>query len=73
MRSDEASAPGNPNDVLLTLSEASEFIRLGRTTFYKLLSRGEIPYVRRGGSRRLVWRSDLVAWVNRQRVASPLV
>ena len=39
--------------VLLTLEEAAELLRIGRTRMFALVGRGEIRSVRIGGSRRV--------------------
>ncbi|HEY2473704.1 MAG TPA: helix-turn-helix domain-containing protein [Candidatus Cybelea sp.] len=61
--------PGGPGDQLLTLTEAQNFLRIGRSTLFELLKCGRIAYCRQG-SRRYVWRSDLAAYVNESRVAT---
>lgn len=48
--------------LLLTVEEAAELLRLGRTTTYELVMRGEIPSVKIG-RRRLVVRSGLSEFV----------
>lgn len=50
--------------LLATVEEAAESLRLGRTTTYELVMRGEIPSVKIG-RRRLVVRSGLSAYVER--------
>jgi Helix-turn-helix domain len=61
--------PGGPGDELFTLAEAQAFLRLSRSSFFELLRRGEVSYVRQN-ARRYVWRSDLVAYLNRNRVGA---
>lgn len=50
--------------LLITIEEAADFLRLGRTTTYELVMRGEIPSVKIG-RRRLVVRSGLSSYVER--------
>jgi excisionase family DNA binding protein len=40
-------------DGLMTIQEATAFLRLSRSTVYGLMDRGELPYVRIGSSRRI--------------------
>lgn len=49
--------------LLLTVEEAAELLRLGRTTTYELVMRGAIPSVKIG-RRRLVVRSGLSEFVS---------
>jgi Helix-turn-helix domain len=62
------SQPGGPDDVVFTLREAQNFLRLGRSKFFDLLRHGQIPIIRQGTRRRYCWRSDLVAYLNTNRV-----
>jgi excisionase family DNA binding protein len=48
--------------LLVNVREACQMLRVGRSTFYKLLQRGEIATVYIGASRRIVV-ADLVAYV----------
>ncbi len=50
-------------DGLLTVSEATAFLRLSRSTLYTLMDAGELAYVRIGRSRRIPRRAliDLAA------------
>ena len=50
--------------LLATVEETAELLRLGRTTTYELVMRGEIPSVKIG-RRRLVVRSGLSHYVDR--------
>lgn len=50
--------------LLYTPAEAGERLRLGRTTVYELMARGDLPSVRIGASRR-IRRADLEAYVER--------
>ena len=46
-------------DGLMTIREAVAFLRLGRSTLYGLMERGDLPYARIG-ARRLIPRRALV-------------
>ena len=63
---DENGGPGRRSNVplLMTVEEAANLLRLGRTTTYELVMRGEIPSVKIG-RRRLVVRSGLSHYVDR--------
>ena len=50
--------------LLVTVKEACRMLHVGRSTFYKLLQRGEIATVHIGASRRIVV-ADLAAYVAR--------
>ena len=64
----QSNSPGiSPDDRLFDLKETQEFLRLSRSATFELLKRGEIPYVRQF-SRRYIWRSDLVNYLNARRV-----
>jgi excisionase family DNA binding protein len=40
-------------DGLATVAEAAEFLSLGRSTLYELMDKGELRYIKIGGSRRI--------------------
>ena len=40
-------------DGLVTIPEAADFLRISRAMLYKLMDRGELPYVKIGRSRRV--------------------
>ena len=63
--------PGGPDDSLFTLEEARAFLRVGRSTLFALLRSGALAYTRQR-SRRYVWRSDCIALLNQNRVASEI-
>lgn len=52
---------------VVTVVEAANYLRLGRSKLYQLMEEGEIPYYRVGGRRRIAW-SDLEAYLARHRV-----
>jgi excisionase family DNA binding protein len=49
--------------LLCTPKEAAVSLALSRSTVYELMASGELPYVKRGRSRRIRW-ADLVAYSN---------
>jgi excisionase family DNA binding protein len=49
--------------LLCTPKEAAVALALSRSTVYELMASGELPYVKRGRSRRVRW-ADLVAFAN---------
>jgi len=55
---DEVTSEGD----VLTVSEAAEFLKIGRTQLYDAIARGEIPHRRIGRSIRLS-RMALAAWL----------
>jgi excisionase family DNA binding protein len=54
---------------MLTVQETAEVLRLGVNTTYILISRGVLPSVKIGGSRRIL-RRDLEAFVQQERERS---
>lgn len=60
-----ATAPPGADSLdpeVLTVPEAAEFLKIGRTQLYDAISRGEIPHRKIGRSIRLS-RGALVAWL----------
>lgn len=53
------------HDVLLTVSEAAEVLRISKTYVYELANRGALPVVRLG-RRVLIHRESLNAWIANQ-------
>jgi len=51
-------------DGLCTISEAQEYLSIGRTKLYALMDAGEIPYVKLGRARRIP-RNSLALFVNK--------
>ena len=50
------------SDDLLTVDQAAEFLNLAKPTVYSMVSRGELPYMKR--SKRLYFsREDLVSYI----------
>jgi excisionase family DNA binding protein len=55
-------------DGLVSVSEAGKFLNLSRATLYVLMERGELPYCKIGGARRIP-RKALVELAERSLVA----
>jgi excisionase family DNA binding protein len=53
MLSNSINAEGVLCDGLMTVMEAAEYLRVGRTTIYMLMEKGDLPYTKIGNSRRL--------------------
>jgi excisionase family DNA binding protein len=53
---------------VMTVPEAVTFCRLGRTTLYGLMDRGDLPHIKIG-RRRLVERAALLDLLRRSRVS----
>lgn len=49
--------------MLLTITEACETLKLGRTRLYDLISKGEIT-ARKAGKKTLIEKSELERWVS---------
>lgn len=54
--------PEAPDGEVLTVREAAEFLKIGRTQLYDAIGRGEIPHRKIGRSIRLS-RAALVQWL----------
>ena len=48
---------------LLSLTEVASFLKVSRSTLYEIMKRGELPYIRVSGSRR-VCQDDLKAFLS---------
>jgi excisionase family DNA binding protein len=57
---------------LLTVAEAAVMLNVGRTLLYKLMYRGDLPYVRIGRTRR-VHMKDLIDLISRSRIGGRYV
>ena len=58
--------PAAPDNELLTIEQAADFLSLTKQTIYSLVSRGEIPSMKR--SKRLYFsREDLISYVKKGR------
>ena len=53
----------------LTITEAMEYIRLGRTSFHKCLRDGSIPYFRPSRGKILIDSADLDDWLKNAKVS----
>jgi len=54
--------PGTPADELLTIEEAASFAHLSKPTFYGLVSRAEVPCMKKG--KRLYFsKLELTEWI----------
>jgi excisionase family DNA binding protein len=62
--------PHSSDDELYSLKEAAAFLKIGRSSIFGLVADGKIPYSRPLGRKRLVWRSDLVKFIDNRRVAA---
>jgi excisionase family DNA binding protein len=60
---DHLHAPDRTPEDVLTVRQAAEFLKIGRTQLYDAIGRGEIPHRKIGRSIRLS-RAALVAWLN---------
>jgi excisionase family DNA binding protein len=58
----------NNKDEILSLSEASEFLKLSKSCVYKLTSAKKIPHFVPGGKRIYFKKSDLENWILNSRV-----
>jgi excisionase family DNA binding protein len=54
---------------VLTPEEARSVLRLGRTTFYEALRRGELPFARRVGRQWRIGRDALLQWIGQDEAA----
>lgn len=55
---------------ILTIEEASEFLRLSVSRLYKMTSNKEIPHYKPGGKKIYLNRQELEQWILNSRVAS---
>ena len=66
--------PGSPttsgSDLLFSLDQAAEVLRIGRTKMFEILASGDLP-TRYLGRRRVVLRADLEAYVAALPTAPP--
>ena len=64
-----AQQPATQRDEIMTIEDASEFIRLAKPTVYALVSNRQIPFSKKG--KRLYFRrSELERWVTSGRRAT---
>ena len=57
--------PSSSDSLLLRPTEAARLLSVGRSTFYELVAKGEIPGVIRIGSAIRVSRRALESWIER--------
>lgn len=55
-------APQEPADQLMTVDQAAEFLTLAKPTIYAMISRGELPNLKRG-KRVYFQKSDLLSYL----------
>ena len=58
-----ARANGVDERLAYSVGEAAQTIGLGKSTLYREMDQGRLPF-RKVGKRRLILRSDLLAWVS---------
>jgi len=64
------SKDADHHDVLLTLVEAADYLKLARQTLYNMVNRREIPFLKAG--RQLRFRkSDLDGWLQESAAPEP--
>ena len=57
------------DNLIWGIDEVSTFSKYAKGTIYNLVSRGEIPYRRRGRKRRLVFvPSEIIAWLKGEQI-----
>ncbi|MDV6167104.1 helix-turn-helix domain-containing protein [Flavobacterium sp. DG1-102-2] len=57
------------NDELLTITEASDILKLSVATIYSKVSRNELPYNKKG-KRLYFYKSELTAWIKSGRIST---
>lgn len=68
MKNLEKSNLGNLYKEVLTANEASELLGIAKSYLYKLTYRHEIPFYRPNGKLIYFERTDLMAWMRRNKV-----
>jgi len=56
-------------DRMLTVLEASRYLRLSRSQVYLMIQKKMIPHIRLSERRIVIRQSDLIAWLERQRIS----
>jgi len=56
-------------DRMLTVLEASRYLRLSRSQVYLMIQKKLIPHIRLSERRIVIRQSDLIAWLDRQRIS----
>lgn len=54
----------------LDISEASKFMKLSKSTLYKLTSKGEITFYQPGGKKIFFYKTDLHEWIKKGKIRS---
>jgi excisionase family DNA binding protein len=54
----------------IDLNEASKYLKLSKSTLYKLTSKGEITYYRPGGKKIYFYKTDLHNWIRKGKILS---
>ena len=52
-----------PLPEIMTVKEAAAYLRLGLNNLYLLIQKGQVPFVRKLGTRYIIPRSALVEWL----------
>ena len=50
-------------DEILTIPEVADYLKMSKSKVYRMVQRGQIPYVRIGRNVR-IRKQDLLAWIN---------
>jgi len=58
------------NDIVYTIPEVADYLKISKSKIYYLAKRGEIPSFRIGRNIRIL-ESELVIWLQRQRAKEP--
>jgi hypothetical protein len=64
------STPEPSRTGLATVAEAMDFLKMGRSSIYELMDRGELESIRILSSRRILW-SSIYAFIERNRSGEP--
>jgi excisionase family DNA binding protein len=60
-------------DQLVTIDEGAQYIRMGKTTLYDCIKRGDIPFFRPARGKILLDTADLDDWLRRSKVPAGTV
>ena len=58
------------NDIVYTIPEVAEYLKISKSKIYYLVQRNEIPHFRIGRNVRIL-ESELLVWMQRQRAKEP--
>jgi excisionase family DNA binding protein len=56
------------NDELLTIDEVAKVLKVHKSHIFRLMKEGELPIVKRGKRYTRILRSDLIAFIQKQRL-----